>query len=160
MYYVHFNSDETCICSLFQNKLNFFPDSPAVYDVNCINLLLEHGANGTARMDMGWTPAHVAAEAGRLNALRALHTAGVSVTKTDKYKDRPRRQAEMYGHTECVKYLLQSVPLALCSSAISAELLISYLAYFWEETYAWVASVDVFSVENYLELECLDTQLY
>merc|ERR1711976_333487 len=75
--------------------------------VNCINLLLEYGAKGTARMDMGWTPAHVAAEAGKLNALRALHTAGISVTKKDSYKDTPRRLAEVYGHTECINYLTQ-----------------------------------------------------
>ena len=77
--------------------------------MNCINLLLENGAKGTSRMDMGWTPAHVAAEAGKLNSLRALRAGGVSVTKKDSYDDTPRRQAEVYGHTECIKYLLQLV---------------------------------------------------
>lgn len=77
--------------------------------MNCINALLEHGAHGTARMDMGWTPAHLAAEAGKIHALRALHMAGVSVTKKDNYGDRPSRLAEIYAHTECVKYLHQLV---------------------------------------------------
>ena len=75
--------------------------------VECIRILLDNGAKGTARMDMGWTPAHSAAEAGRLTAIRALHAANVPVDLNDKYGDTPRRIAEIYGHTECVKYLEQ-----------------------------------------------------
>ncbi|ELU18823.1 hypothetical protein CAPTEDRAFT_133071 [Capitella teleta] len=75
--------------------------------VSCINSLLDHGAKGTARMDMGWTPAHLAAEAGKLAALRALYSSGVSVTKKDVYGDRPRRLAEIYGRSECAKFLQQ-----------------------------------------------------
>ncbi len=73
--------------------------------MECLRLLLEHGAKGTARMDMGWTPAHCAAEAGRLPVLRALHTAGVPIDRTDKYGDTPRRVAQVYGHTEVVNFL-------------------------------------------------------
>ena len=56
-------------------------------------------------MSMGWTPAHCAAETGKMNALRALHTAGAAVHRRDKYGDTPKRVAQMYAHTECVKYL-------------------------------------------------------
>ena len=75
--------------------------------LDCVRLLVSHGAQGTARMDMGWTPAHCAAEAGKLSCLRALHTAGVSVCKKDKYGDRPSAIAKVYNHIDCVLYLLQ-----------------------------------------------------
>ena len=73
--------------------------------VECIRLLLDHGAQGTAVTDTGWTPAHFAAETGKLTVLRALHNAGISVIKKDIYGDSPRRLAEIYGHVECVKFL-------------------------------------------------------
>ena len=58
-------------------------------------------------MNMGWTPAHCAAEAGKLAALKALHTEGVPTDKPDNYGDTPQRLAEIYGHHECAKYLKQ-----------------------------------------------------
>lgn len=70
-------------------------------------MLLDNGAQGTAVTDTGWTPAHFAAETGKLTALRALHNAGISVTKTDIYGDKPKRLAEIYGHEECVNFLEQ-----------------------------------------------------
>lgn len=74
--------------------------------VQCIRLLLDNGAKGTIRMDMGWTPAHSAAEAGKLHALRTLHDDyKVPINRKDKYGDTPKRIAEIYGHKECVKYL-------------------------------------------------------
>lgn len=73
--------------------------------VECIRLLLDHGAVGTSRTDIGWTPAHFAAETGKLTALRALFSASIPVGLKDKYGDTPRRIAEVYGHTECVKFL-------------------------------------------------------
>lgn len=73
--------------------------------VECIRLLLDYGGSGTARTDEGWTPAHFAAETGKLTALRALHNANIPIGLKDKYGDPPRRIAEMYGHTECVKFL-------------------------------------------------------
>ena len=74
--------------------------------IDCMRLLLEYGANGTSRMDMQWTPAHCAAEAGRLNAIRALHGAGIPIDKKDKYGDTPRRIAEIYGHKDVVAFLI------------------------------------------------------
>ncbi|KAK7502249.1 hypothetical protein BaRGS_00006613 [Batillaria attramentaria] len=76
--------------------------------VECVRLLLDNGAKGTARTTSGWTPAHCAAESGRVTALRALHAAHVPIDLKDKYGDTPRRIATIYGHNECVKYLLQA----------------------------------------------------
>ncbi len=74
--------------------------------MDCVRLLLAHGAHGSARMDMGWTAAHCAAEAGRIGALRALHAAGAPVTLPDKYGDTPCRVAQIYGHTAAVEFLI------------------------------------------------------
>ncbi|XP_012941721.1 ankyrin repeat domain-containing protein 66 [Aplysia californica] len=75
--------------------------------VECVRLLLEHGAKGTARTETGWTPAHFAAEAGKVTALRALNSAGVPVNKRDAYGCTPRRIAEIYNQQECCKFLIQ-----------------------------------------------------
>ena len=75
--------------------------------VECLRLLLEHGADGLARADMHWTPAHFAAETGKITVLRALVVADVPVYKRDRYGDKPMDIARMYGFTECVKYLQQ-----------------------------------------------------
>ncbi|XP_076462464.1 ankyrin repeat domain-containing protein 66-like isoform X2 [Babylonia areolata] len=74
----------------------------------CSRLLLDHGAKGTARTTSGWTPAHCAAESNRISALRALHAALVPVDLKDKHGDTPRRIATIYGHRDCVRYLLQA----------------------------------------------------
>ena len=76
--------------------------------VECIRLLLEHGAK-PVRTLTGWTPAHFAAETGKLSALRALHSAGVRLDKKDNYGCTPKRLAEIYNHTECLKFLIQWV---------------------------------------------------
>lgn len=68
---------------------------------------MDYGAIGTARSDSGWTPAHFAAETGKITALRALNNANIPVGLADKYGDTPKRIAEIYGHTECVKFLEQ-----------------------------------------------------
>ncbi|XP_059149455.1 ankyrin repeat domain-containing protein 66-like [Physella acuta] len=76
--------------------------------VECIRLLLDNGAKGTVRTETGWTPAHCAAETGKVTALRALHAANIRVDKKDNYGCTPRRLAEIYGHHECVKFLIQA----------------------------------------------------
>ncbi|OWF56332.1 ankyrin repeat domain-containing protein 66-like isoform X1 [Mizuhopecten yessoensis] len=73
--------------------------------VECIRILLEHGADGMIRTDSGWTPAHCAGETGKLTVLRALHNAGVPLDLTDKYGDTPRDIAAIYGHHDCVQFL-------------------------------------------------------
>ncbi|XP_052097754.1 ankyrin repeat domain-containing protein 66-like [Mytilus californianus] len=74
--------------------------------VECIRLLIEHGADGCARTDEeSWTPAHFAAESGRQHALRALFAADIPIDRQNKYGDTPKRVAEIYGQHECVRYL-------------------------------------------------------
>ncbi|XP_013379749.1 ankyrin repeat domain-containing protein 66 [Lingula anatina] len=72
-----------------------------------IRLLLEHKAKGTARMAGRWTPAHCAAESGKVHALRALHMAGVSVWKKNASGETPLTIAEVNGNADCVKFLTQ-----------------------------------------------------
>lgn len=74
--------------------------------VECIRLLIELGADGCARTaEESWTPAHFAAESGRLHALRALFSAEIPIDRKNKYGDTPRRVAEIYGQHDCVRYL-------------------------------------------------------
>lgn len=74
----------------------------------CVKLLLEYGADPTARMVGGWTPAHCAAETGRLNVLKVLIDQQSPVVIPDNSGDTPKRVAEIYGHTACIE-LLESV---------------------------------------------------
>jgi len=71
----------------------------------CVKLLLEYGADPTARMVGGWTPAHCAAETGRLNVLKVLIDHQAPVIIADNSGDTPKRVAEIYGHTACVELL-------------------------------------------------------
>ncbi|KAK6989973.1 ankyrin repeat domain-containing protein 66 [Biomphalaria glabrata] len=74
----------------------------------CVRLLLDNGAFGLARTETGWTPAHFAAESGRITVLRALHASNVRVDKKDNYGCTPRRLAEIYDHQDCIKFLQQA----------------------------------------------------
>ena len=56
-------------------------------------------------MSGGWTPAHCAAESGKLNALQTLFENGAPVCLTESTGDTPKRVAEIYGHKECVEFL-------------------------------------------------------
>ncbi|XP_046367433.2 ankyrin repeat domain-containing protein 66-like [Haliotis rufescens] len=73
-----------------------------------IRLLLEHGAKASSRTETGWTPAHCAAETGKLTSLRALHNANIPIDRKDKYGDTPLRIATIYNHKDCIKYLKQA----------------------------------------------------
>uniref|UniRef100_A0A8C3Q2Y1 Ankyrin repeat domain 66 n=1 Tax=Chrysolophus pictus TaxID=9089 RepID=A0A8C3Q2Y1_CHRPC len=70
-----------------------------------LRLLLGHGARPCLRNAAGWTAAHCAAEAGRLAALRTLHAVHAPMDAADPFGDTPRRLAQIYGHTECVRFL-------------------------------------------------------
>uniref|UniRef100_A0A8B9QYS8 Ankyrin repeat domain-containing protein 66 n=1 Tax=Anas platyrhynchos TaxID=8839 RepID=A0A8B9QYS8_ANAPL len=70
-----------------------------------IKLLVAHGARPCLKSDVGWTPAHFAAESGRLGVLRTLHSLHAAMDAADLFGDTPRRLAEIYGHKECVKFL-------------------------------------------------------
>ncbi|NXI63977.1 ANR66 protein, partial [Anseranas semipalmata] len=70
-----------------------------------VKLLVDHGARLCLRSDVGWTAAHFAAEAGRLGALRTLHSLHTAMDAPDLFGDTPRRLAEIYGHKDCAKFL-------------------------------------------------------
>ena len=73
--------------------------------VNCCNLLLQHGADTSARMSQAWTPAHCAAENGHKAVLKALYEHSADMRLLDENGDSPSTIAAMYGHTGCVEYL-------------------------------------------------------
>ncbi|XP_059208521.1 ankyrin repeat domain-containing protein 66 [Centropristis striata] len=70
-----------------------------------VRILIEHGARPCLRTEHGWTPAHSAAETGRLAVLRLLHSLHAPIDKEDCCGDKPVRIAEIYGHHDCVRFL-------------------------------------------------------
>ncbi len=70
-----------------------------------VRILIEHGARPCLRTEHGWTPAHCAAESGRLAVLRLLHSLHAPIDKEDCCGDKPVRIAEIYGHQDCVRFL-------------------------------------------------------
>lgn len=78
---------------------------PSAGHVAMLRLLLSRGARPWLRNAAGWTPAHCAAEAGRLAALRTLHAVHAPMDAADPFGDTPRRLAQIYGHAECVSFL-------------------------------------------------------
>ncbi|XP_036981231.1 ankyrin repeat domain-containing protein 66 [Acanthopagrus latus] len=70
-----------------------------------VRILIEHGARPCLKTEHGWTPAHFAAESGRLAVLRLLHSLHAPIDKEDCCGDKPVRIAEIYGHLDCVRFL-------------------------------------------------------
>ncbi|XP_030644432.1 ankyrin repeat domain-containing protein 66 [Chanos chanos] len=70
-----------------------------------VRILIENGARPCLRTDFGWTPAHFAAESGKLAVLHLLHSLHAPIDKEDCSGDKPARIAEIYGHKECVQFL-------------------------------------------------------
>ncbi|XP_071598226.1 ankyrin repeat domain-containing protein 66 isoform X2 [Heliangelus exortis] len=70
-----------------------------------VKLLVAHGARHCLRSDVGWTPAHFAAESGRLGVLRTLHSLHAAMDVPDLFGHTPKRLAEIYGHQDCSRFL-------------------------------------------------------
>lgn len=70
-----------------------------------MQLLLEYGARPCLVTDVGWTPAHFAAESGHVNVLRILHALHAAIDAPDFFGDTPKRIAQIYGQTACVAFL-------------------------------------------------------
>ncbi|KAM9709019.1 ankyrin repeat domain-containing protein 66 [Menidia menidia] len=70
-----------------------------------IRILIQHGARPCLRTEHGWTPAHFAAESGKLAVLRLLHSLHAPIDKEDFCGDKPMRIAEIYGHKDCALFL-------------------------------------------------------
>ncbi|XP_021115369.1 ankyrin repeat domain-containing protein 66 isoform X3 [Heterocephalus glaber] len=70
-----------------------------------LHLLLEHGARPCLVTDVGWTPAHFAAESGHLGVLKVLHALHAAIDAPDFFGDTPKRIAQIYGQSACVAFL-------------------------------------------------------
>uniref|UniRef100_A0A3B5K9F6 Uncharacterized protein n=1 Tax=Takifugu rubripes TaxID=31033 RepID=A0A3B5K9F6_TAKRU len=70
-----------------------------------LRILIEHGARPSLKTEHGWTPAHYAAEFGKLAVLQLLHSLHAPIDKQDCCGDKPVRIAEIYGHRDCVTFL-------------------------------------------------------
>lgn len=82
----------------------FCPVLPAG-DTETVRVLIEHGARPCLKTEHGWTPAHYAAEFGKLAVLQLLHSLHAPIDTQDCCGDKPVRIAEVYGHTDCVTFL-------------------------------------------------------
>uniref|UniRef100_A0A8D0FLW3 Uncharacterized protein n=1 Tax=Strix occidentalis caurina TaxID=311401 RepID=A0A8D0FLW3_STROC len=80
----------------FSNEYHLFDKSNGQSEL--VKLLVDHGARHCLRSDVGWTPAHFAAESGRLGVLRTLHSLHAAMDAADLFGDTPKRLAEIYGH--------------------------------------------------------------
>ena len=93
----------SCVLVFKYVIVTFSPCFPG--QTETVRILVEHGARACLRTDSGWTPAHFAAEAGRLGVLRLLHSLHAPIDKEDFSGDKPVRIAEVYGHNDCVRFL-------------------------------------------------------
>ncbi|XP_040839033.1 ankyrin repeat domain-containing protein 66 [Ochotona curzoniae] len=75
-----------------------------------MHILLEYGARPCLVTDVGWTPAHFAAESGHLNVLKTLHALHAAIDAPDFFGDTPRRIAQIYGQKACVAFLEKAEP--------------------------------------------------
>ncbi|XP_013372554.1 PREDICTED: ankyrin repeat domain-containing protein 66 [Chinchilla lanigera] len=75
-----------------------------------LHLLLEHGARPCLVTDVGWTPAHFAAESGHLGVLKVLHALHAAIDAPDFFGDTPKRIAQIYGQSACVAFLEMAEP--------------------------------------------------
>lgn len=74
-------------------------------DTETVRVLIEHGARPCLKTEHGWTPAHYAAEFGKLSVLQLLHSLHAPIDKQDRCGEKPVRIAEIYGHRDCVTFL-------------------------------------------------------
>uniref|UniRef100_H3DPS0 Tudor domain-containing protein n=1 Tax=Tetraodon nigroviridis TaxID=99883 RepID=H3DPS0_TETNG len=92
-----------------------------IRDTETVRVLIEHGARPCLKTVHGWTPAHYAAEFGRLAVLRLLHSLHAPVDKQDPCGDKPVRIAEVYGHEDCVAFLRRAEVESQAYRKVAAE---------------------------------------
>ncbi|XP_008050241.1 LOW QUALITY PROTEIN: ankyrin repeat domain-containing protein 66 [Carlito syrichta] len=78
--------------------------------IEMMHLLIEYGARPCLVTDVGWTPAHFAAESGHLKVLKTLHALHAAIDAPDFFGDTPKRIAQIYGQKTCMAFLENAEP--------------------------------------------------
>lgn len=81
-------------------------------NLECVKLLLEHGADVNVQLYCGTSPLHQAAAEGFLDITRCLLDAGAQVDIMEDYNITPVFTAAQFGQTECLKALLEAAEKA------------------------------------------------
>ena len=74
---------------------------------DCVQYLLQNGAQLDLEDHVGMTALHLAASLGHLEVMKRLVEAGQDVNQRDVGKRTPLMRAAERGHTDCVEYLIQ-----------------------------------------------------
>jgi hypothetical protein len=75
--------------------------------IEVVQLLVEHGADVTARDKGGWTPLHWASSRGYIELTRFLVEHGADTTARDEYGETPLHRASEVGHMELARFLVE-----------------------------------------------------
>ena len=89
----------------------FFDTTPLIYscyrgNVDCVNALLDQGADANKSNKSGWTALHIASQEGELPCLQGLLRAGATVDRQTDKGWTALMYAVKEGHESCVRALL------------------------------------------------------
>jgi len=88
-------------------------------NIDCVELLLEHGANFDWQDSKGRTVAHFAALKGQLNSLKLLESVGANLWMATKQGDLPLHYAIKSGRQQVIAWLLSRSPYEKAVNAIN-----------------------------------------
>ena len=86
-------------------KTDFKPSDVTAAQVEIVKMLLAAHADANITMEHGWTPLHLAAKNGYIEAAELLLKNKVSVNVLDKDKNTPMKLAAINGHVELAKLI-------------------------------------------------------
>ncbi len=76
--------------------------------IDCVEFLIQNGAQLDLKDEHGWTALHHATYGGHLEVMKRLVEAGQDVNQGGSWKRTPLMEAARKGHTDCVQYLIQN----------------------------------------------------
>eukprot|EP00112_Aurelia_sp_Birch-Aquarium-sp1_P000331 Seg1028.2 transcript_id=Seg1028.2/GoldUCD/mRNA.D3Y31 product="Ankyrin repeat domain-containing protein 66" protein_id=Seg1028.2/GoldUCD/D3Y31 len=79
--------------------------------LNCVKLLLFHGADPASRTRSGLTPAHFAAESGDIKCLQALMAYDAPIDLEDDSGTTPLDLARTYSQKRCCRFLEKAIEI-------------------------------------------------